>query len=51
MDSFTGLRTANDVEVAVVTDAYRISATVQTRFARLTDILNQQAGTHHPRYD
>jgi hypothetical protein len=46
MDSFTGLGTANDVEVDVVTDAYRISGTVQTRFARLTDILNEQAGTH-----
>lgn len=30
----------------MVTDAYRISGSVQTRFARLTDILNQHARTH-----
>lgn len=46
MDSFTGFGTASDVEVDVLTDAYRISGTVQTRFSRLTDILNLQAGTH-----
>lgn len=46
MDSFTGFSTANEVEVEMLTDAYRISGTVQTRFSRLTDILNQQAGTH-----
>ena len=46
MDSFGGLGTANDVEVDVLTDAYRISGTIQTRFSRVTDILNQQAGTH-----
>lgn len=46
MDSFSGFGSASDVEVDVLTDAYRISGTVQTRFGRLTDILNQQAGTH-----
>ena len=46
MDSFSGFGTVADVEVDVLTDAYRISGTVQTRFSRVTDILNQQAGTH-----
>ena len=46
MDSFGGFGTASDVEVDVLTDAYRISGTIQTRFSRVTDILNQQAGTH-----
>ena len=46
MDSFSGFGTVSDVEVDVLTDAYRIAGTVQTRFARLTDILNLQAGTH-----
>ena len=45
MDSFTGFGTTSDVEVDVLTDAYRISGTIQTRFSRVTDILNQ-AGTH-----
>ena len=30
----------------MVTDAYRISESVQTRFARLTDIFNQHARAH-----
>jgi uncharacterized protein DUF6812 len=46
MDSFAGFGATNDVEVDVLTDAYRISGTVLTRFSRLTDILNLQAGTH-----
>ena len=46
MDSFAGFGTTRSVEVDVLTDAYHISGTVQTRFGRLTDILNQQAGTH-----
>lgn len=46
MNSFTGFGTTNDVEVDVLTDAYRISGTIQTRFSRVTDIVNQQAGTH-----
>ena len=46
MDSFTGFGTTNDVEVDVLTNAYRVSGTVNTRFARVTDILNLQAGTH-----
>lgn len=46
MDSFGGLGTANNVAVDLLTDAYRISGNVQTRFGRVTDILNQQSGTH-----
>ena len=46
MDAFSGFGTVTDVEVDVLTDAYRISGTVQTRFSRVTDILNQQPGTH-----
>ena len=46
MDSFGGFGTATDVEVDVLTDAYRISGTIQTRFSRVTDIVNQQTGTH-----
>ncbi len=46
MDSFGEFGTVSDVEVDVVTDAYRISGTIQTRFSRVTDILNQQAGAH-----
>lgn len=46
MDSFATFGAAGPVEVDVLTDAYRITGTVQTRFTRLSDILNQQAGTH-----
>jgi hypothetical protein len=44
MDEFGGFRAIRGVEVDVLTDAYRISGTVQTRFNRVTDILNQQPG-------
>lgn len=46
MDSFGGLSAARQVEVDLITDAYRISGTVQTRFGRVTDILNQLLGAH-----
>jgi len=46
MDSFAGLGAAREVEVDLLTDAYRISGIVDTRFGRVTDILNQQSGTH-----
>lgn len=46
MDSFGALGGANAVEVDLLTDAYRITGTVQTRFGRVTDILNQQSSTH-----
>jgi hypothetical protein len=46
MDSFGGMSAARDVAVDLLTDAYRVSGTVQTRFGRVADILNQHAGTH-----
>jgi hypothetical protein len=46
MDSFGGLGEIQTVEVDLITDAYRISGTVQTRFGRVTDILNQLTSTH-----
>ncbi len=46
MDSFGGLGAVHAVEVDIITDAYRISGTVQTRFGRVTDILNQVTAMH-----
>lgn len=46
MDPFGTFGEANPVEVDVLTDAYRITGTIQTRFGRLTDILNQQAAPY-----
>jgi hypothetical protein len=46
VDTFGGFGTANNVAVDLLTDAYRISGNVQTRFGRVTDILNQQSSTH-----
>jgi hypothetical protein len=46
VDTFGGLGVANQVAVDLLTDAYRISGNVQTRFGRVTDILNQQSSTH-----
>jgi hypothetical protein len=46
MDSFGGLGTASNVAVDLLTDAYRVSGNVRTRFGRVTDILNQQSSTH-----
>ncbi len=46
MDPFGGLEGANPVAVDLLTDAYRITGMVQTRFGRVTDILNQQGSTH-----
>ena len=46
MDSFGGLSAAREVEIDLLTDAYRISGIVQTRFGRVTDILNQLLGAH-----
>ena len=46
MDSYGGLTAASEVEVDLITDAYRISGVVQTRFGRVTDILNQLLGQH-----
>ena len=46
MDGFGGLSAIRSVEVDLITDAYRISGIVQTRFGRVTDILNQLTGMH-----
>lgn len=46
MDPFGVLEGARPVEVDLLTDAYRITGTVPTRFGRVTDILNQQTSTH-----
>lgn len=46
MDSFGGFGATREVEVDLLTDAYRISGTVETRFGRATDIVNQQNSTH-----
>ena len=46
MDSFGGLTATSAVEVDLITDAYRISGVVQTRFGRVTDIVNQVIGQH-----
>lgn len=46
MDQFGGFSAIRKVEVDVITDAYRVSGTVQTRFGRVTDILNQLTAAH-----
>lgn len=46
MDSFSGFGAAREVEVDLLTDAYRIAGIVETRFGRVTDILNQHPSTH-----
>jgi hypothetical protein len=46
VDGFTPFGTLRRVEVDLLTDAYRISGTVETRFGRVTDILNQLPGSH-----
>ena len=46
MESFGGLAATSEVDVDLITDAYRISGVVQTRFARVTDIVNQLLGGH-----
>ncbi len=46
MDQFGGISALKRVEVDLLTDGYRISGAVQTRFGRVTDILNQLSSTH-----
>ena len=46
MDGFGGFGTLERVEVELLTDAFRISGSVETRFGRVTDILNQLTATH-----
>ena len=41
-----GFGTARAVSVDVYTDAYRIAGTVETRFSRVAEILNQLTGAH-----
>lgn len=46
MDSFGGFGATTDVVVDLLTDSYSVSGSVQTRFGRVTDIVNQASGTH-----
>src|SRR5688500_14795526 len=41
-----GFGTARAVSVDVYTDAYRVAGTVETRFSRVAEILNQLSGAH-----
>jgi hypothetical protein len=41
-----GFGTARSVTVDVYTSAHRVSGTIQTRFNRVTEILNQLTGSH-----
>jgi hypothetical protein len=41
-----GIGNATSVSVDVYTTAYRVSGTIQTRFSRITEILNQLTGAH-----
>lgn len=41
-----GIGEARSVPVDVYTAAYRVSGTLETRFNRITEILNQQSGGH-----
>ncbi len=41
-----GIREATSVTVDVYTAAYRISGSIETRFSRVTEILNQQTAGH-----
>ncbi|MEA2650924.1 MAG: hypothetical protein QOI85_645 [Chloroflexota bacterium] len=45
-DTFGGLSAVRQVEIDLLTDAYRITGTLHTRFGRVTDILNQLAAEH-----
>ena len=45
-DTFGGLSAVREVEIDLITDAYRITGTVHTRFGRVTDILNQLTSEH-----
>ena len=45
---FGGIGEARTIGVDVYTSAYRISGEVETRFSRVTEILNQLSGSHLP---
>jgi len=46
MDAFGGMSAGQETKVDLLTDAYRISGVMVTRFSRVTDILNQVTGSH-----
>ena len=46
MDQFGGFSAPRQVDVDLITDAFRVSGKVQTRFGRVADILNQLTSTH-----
>lgn len=46
-----GFSAARPVRVTLVTPGYRIDGTVQTRFSRVAEILNQLSSTHLPVID
>jgi hypothetical protein len=46
VDSFGGFGATREVQVDLLTDAYRIGGIVETRFGRATDILNQSSSSH-----
>lgn len=46
MDTISGLAAVRDVEVEILTDAYRVTGTIHTRFGRVTDILTQPGTSH-----
>jgi hypothetical protein len=41
-----GIGNAMSIAVDVYTSAYRVSGTIETRFSRITEILNQLSGSH-----
>jgi hypothetical protein len=41
-----GIGAVNAVSVEMYTTAYRVSGRIETRFSRITEILNQQSGGH-----
>jgi hypothetical protein len=41
-----GIGAVKPVAVEIYTSAYRVSGTIETRFSRVTEILNQQSGGH-----
>ena len=41
-----GIGNAASVSVDAYTAAYRVSGTIETRFSRITEILNQLSGAH-----
>jgi hypothetical protein len=46
--SFDGLSAVRPVRVELITAGYRVTGTIQTRFSRVAEILNQLTSTHLP---